>query len=251
MFEEHFLLPDITNILDQRLQTVSRNHGIQPSSDSNRFGLVGFGSFDSQLAKGVTIRMDDQALFGTASQFSQATLYLGTYGSMEDGYHAAMLALRQYPFRSGAACHLLLATDEGRTQLAPPIEFNTMKEAILASNCTLHVLVNEEFEGNALGASYSGDAYFERPNGTYHLMAGAGRAFPISGDGNTHRAYVELAFATHGSAWNINRLRGEDAAVQSFSRALSGFATRSTYATLCDSCTCQYDGELLCRPCEA
>ena len=249
MIEEHRLLANITNILDQSFQSVALNHGVLPTENSNRFGLVGFAGEEDDQAKGVPILMADQSFFGNASELSLATQRLETGGSMEDGYHAALVALTQYPFRPSAVCHLLLVTDEGRSKLSPLLEFNTIKEAIIASNCSLHVLVNEEFDGNALGMSYTRDAYFDQGNGTYRLVPGVGRAFPQSGHSDTHQAYVELALSTRGSAWNLKRLRNGDASVEAFSRALSSFTTKSTFTALCDTCSCQFDGEFVCTPC--
>lgn len=248
MLEEHRWLINISTLLGNPLPDQALPFDTPDPVD--RFGLVGFAEDDPETSKGVVIPMESGAFFGNASEFSKAANKLKRSGRFEDGYHAIQVALENFNFRHKAACLLILITDEGQSPLEPAISQSSILAALQQANCSLHVIVKEEFGQDALGMTSSNDAYIALPDGGFELLLGAGQAFPTSGDGNTHEAYVQLALATGGTAWNLRKLRAGSSTALSFSSAFADRLLKDTLARLCSMCTCQLNGAVFCKPCQ-
>lgn len=248
----HKWLPQANALLDSTLINASLEQGLN-SNVANLFGLVGFGGADLKNSKGVAIAMPTGELFGTREQFQQSAKKLSVDGQFKDGYNALLVALSEFRLRHGAACHVLLVSDEGRASVGPQLDFQMMAQSLRSANCLLHVVVEELFEGGvqaALGMTSSNSTYLQLPNGQFLVRkSSSSPALPSSADSNTHEAYVKLAIATGGSAWTVDKIRNGNQTAVSLTRALSSFISGETIARLCQQCTCQSDGQVTCKPC--
>ena len=92
------------------LESAFKAEGFGAGTDSNRYGLVGFGSGGSGVL-GRTLTANGNQLFG-ASDFATAASQLVTSGGFEDGYSAIDYTFNNYNFRSGAVKNFFLVTDE-------------------------------------------------------------------------------------------------------------------------------------------
>ena len=196
------------------------------------------------------------SIWGTAAEFAIGTTpppyippappaplpWLESTGNEEDGWHAIDFALKNYTFREGAALNIILVTDEGRDAaavghygLGASADYETCFLPFLtAKNAMLNVIVNARFKYDAdgepletdpkdpvaLGVDSKGNAFIANSSGGYDpVYTGMGYVMPGSGAGDTEAAYVELAWATGGAAWDLSLLAPTGGNVASFTEA--------------------------------
>ena len=231
----------------------------------NLYGLVGFGHpelLDPSRERGAVLQQ-----CGSAQQVQAGFSRLEVDGRLEDGYSAVMTALTQLTCiqqinsrrQAGekVACQVILVTDEGRDSLTS-WEYDSVLQELKRYECVLNVVVQERFYGkrtsrsefeDALGWSATGQAVLADAGDRYVIVS-EGKPSAISGIENTHVKYVELAKATGGAAWDLEKLRTEqyrlsftngfiEVKVQEIRRQIIGMC----YSCLCNNGT--YDCTLL------
>lgn len=212
MAGEHAWLGGMMGSLDTRLIAAGLNAG-------NNFGLVGFGR-SGVGTSGRQINVGG-GQFGTSAQFSTATGSLVTSGSREDGYAGINFA-NDYTYRGGAARNYILVTDEDRDNTNAALTYNSILASLSGSGTLLNAVVNASFTcndgglGNVLGVYSSGRGY--RADGLGGFVS-AVNCVLTSDAGTTDIDYVNLALATGGGAWDLNRLRAGGATATSFTAA--------------------------------
>ncbi|NES79951.1 MULTISPECIES: PEP-CTERM sorting domain-containing protein [Okeania] len=216
MYNEHEWLGSMIPDLDEALQ----NDGVT----NNRFGLVGFGSSLSTGYLGRSIPVGG-SFFGTSAQFVTATNTLVHPGGFEDGYSAIDFALSNYSFRPGAAVKMILVTDEDRDNGNSSLNFTNILAALQRGSSPdddilLNTVIDANFIGDALGISSNGKSYTADGMGgfnTTQLPSLSG--IVTSSFRNTQMDYVDLALASGGAVWNLNKLRDGGLNATSFSNA--------------------------------
>ena len=179
-----------------------------PSVGPNNFGLVGFGSSGAHGALSGHTHLVGGAQFGTAAQFGAATAGLVISGGTEDGWGGIAHA-NTYTYRAGAARNYILVTDEDRDNTNAALTFAGTLASMTATNTLLNAVVNVTFGCGAntttvLGIDSSGKGYIADGAGGYTTAAGC---TAVSGFGTSIANYVNLALATGGAAWDLNKLR--------------------------------------------
>ncbi|MDJ1181478.1 PEP-CTERM sorting domain-containing protein [Roseofilum sp. BLCC_M91] len=240
------------------LEAALQAKGVGTKSQQNRYGLVGFGNRWSSSRLGHSIPVGG-GLFGSATEFANATGSLVTNGTFEDGYSAIHYALNNYSFRQGAAVNFVLVTDEDRDNGNSALNFDNTLNALDDKNALLNVVVNHRMTGNngqqAIGSDRDGNTFFADGQGGFSTVENGLKTPelpnpplppksplkpypprppyprpPYRGWGshhysdNTKRDYVDLAWATGnsligGAAWDLNLLRSGGTTAQSFSAA--------------------------------
>jgi hypothetical protein len=142
-------------------------------------------------------------------------------GGTEDGWQAIDFALNNYALRAGAALNIILITDEDRDNVnGNALTFAGVRDAILAENGLLNVVVNNAFKNadltTALGVDAALNSYKADGSGGYTSAAGGTVGV---GAGTTKANYVDMALATGGAAWDLNQLRFGGLTAQSFTEA--------------------------------
>lgn len=92
--------------------------GVGDGETRNRYCVIGFGGFGSNLRPGHFRSVAGQACY-TAAEFPLAQRQLVAAGLFEDGYQAIKFGLDNVPFRESPfiAKNVILVTDEGRTPI--------------------------------------------------------------------------------------------------------------------------------------
>lgn len=177
---------------------------------SANYALIGF----ADGGQGRTL-----AGIGTLAATQTATSSLTTGGGpTEDGYAAIHYALNNLTFTVGAALNVILITDEDRDTANSALTYASILAELTARNALLNVAVNNPFScsGAALGIDKAGTAYKADGAGGYTSCT---PGVIGNGQGNTETAYVPLAQATGGAAWDLNRLRAGGLTATSFTNA--------------------------------
>ncbi|WP_017716408.1 hypothetical protein [Kamptonema formosum] len=232
MAGEHSWLGSTIGNLEAALQA----KGVGSGFEENRYGLLGFGgyyggSFYRNI--GVTYGSLERSipvgysLLGSAYEFANATRYLVSNGSFEDGYSAINYALNNYSFREGAAVNFVLVSDEDRDNGNGSLNFNSILSGLQQKNALLNVVVNHQLTGEngqqAIGADAQGNAFLTDGQGGFTTIA-SGAGVSYRSFGTTKADYVNLAWATgnstvSGAAWDLNMLRAGGDTAKSFSAA--------------------------------
>lgn len=181
------------------------------------YALVGF----ADGGQGRTL-----AGIGTLATAQAATSGLTTGGGpTEDGYAAIHYALANLTFTAGAALNVILITDEDRDTSNAALTYASILAELTARNALLNVAVNNPFScsGTALGVDKNGTAYKANGSGGYTSCT---PGVVGNGQGNTETAYVPLAQATGGAAWDLNRLRAGGLTATSFTNAFVDIKVR-------------------------
>lgn len=223
MDTEHAWLGTVIGDLDAAL--------VAAGATGNRYGLVGYGADVS--GHGGQQRAHKHAVgggdWGTAAQFRGATSALVTEGGTEDGWQAIDFALDNYTFRGNARVNVVLVTDEDRDTNGYSGSYSDIRAKLTSpkSRVLLNAVVNASFRDGggqvALGRDSAGNAYVTDGRGGYTTSPGA---VAVSGDGNTLKDYVDLAVATGGAAWDLNRLRAGGLTATSFTAAFVDIKVR-------------------------
>lgn len=229
----------------------------------NQYGLVGFGHpdlTDSSRESGAVLQD-----CGTAQEVQAGFSRLEVDGRLEDGHSAIMVALTQLSCMQNintlrdagqkVACQVILVTDEGRDDLSNGRHtYESVLRELRRRECVLNVVVWERFEArlaegrweSALGWASNGQGVLASTSDT-HVIAPEGRPIAISGIENTHQMYVELANATKGAAWDLEKLRTTRFR-QSFTNGFIEVKVqeiRRQIIGMCYNCLC-VDGNLDC-----
>jgi hypothetical protein len=212
MSGEHEWIGNMVTYLDSKL--------VAEGQTDNMYALVGFAAGTSDGGPGPRRHSVGGSAWGTAGELSAATAGLVTSGAWEDGWDAINFGLRGYYFHSDALVNMILVTDEDRDSLNPGLTYDKMSTALNDGNVMLNVVVDCGFEDgqgvSALGVDAYGNAYVADGSGGYTLSPGGVMVSPYY---NTDTCYVELAWATGGAAWDLNRLRSGGMVAESFTTA--------------------------------
>ena len=184
----------------------------------NRYGLVGFGGFDS-VPRSIPVG-GNGSLFGTSTEYVIAADNLTDDGFEEDGWAAITHTLDNYQFRTNAAKFIVLVTNEDRDQIR-----NENQGAIIARlqaegvrlNSILDVTIqdaNRAFPFLALDNQTR--VYKENGAGGYTTEFGGSI---LTSFGTTEADYVSMSFAVGGIAGDINRISAGGTTTTSFSNA--------------------------------
>lgn len=184
----------------------------------NRYSLVGFGANSSHGTSGHSHSVGG-GTWGTAAQMSTATGTLQTSGFFEDGWEAITYA-NSLSKRGNAAINYILVTDEGRDNGDNSLTYSGILNSLTGSNILLNAVVNATIEENggatALGLDSNLDAYVADGSGGYTSSA---NGYVDWATENTESAYIDLALATGGAAWDLNQLRAGGNTATSFTNA--------------------------------
>ncbi len=173
--------------------------GTQPGLP-NRYALIGYGSLWPGHGTG-------QAAHAHGGWMNAASMVanintLVTFGLKEDGYQAISLAMT-LTFRPGAYKTVILVTNEDRDSIVS-LSRAQVCQMLQIQDATLNVIVNADFDApsssTVLGVKWNGTAYI--PTGGGHYITAPGGYFD-TGFGTTKVDYVELSWATCGSAWDV------------------------------------------------
>lgn len=197
------------------LESAFQAAGFGSGTDTNRYGLVGFGKSGSGNL-GRTLTANGNQLFG-AGDFATAASNLVTSGGFEDGYSAIDYTFNNYNFRSQAVKNFILVTDEDRDNGNNTLTSQNILNRLQNSGTLLNAVVNASFrDGNnatALGIDSKGSAYLADGSGGFTKSAGG---IAVSGFGSTVTDYVDVALATNGAGWDLSQLRQGGNLAQSF-----------------------------------
>ena len=232
METEHKWIVNMTEMLDRTLQRLKIG-----DSNSNRFGILGFGSSQEDGIRGRVLRHGEKDLVD-ASEIELLTQMLKTSGRQEDGYLALKLAYDEFSFRNGTIKLFILITDEERDVLDTGLNraniLNLLEEK---DDSILNTVVSEGFEGAhgipAIGIDSIGQAYVYDPllPNFFRLLPGA-RPIKDSAYSTTNEDYTELALLANGSAWNLNLLRQGGPVATAFTKAFVRVTIREVYEKL-------------------
>jgi len=210
MSTEHGWLSTMVNSLDTELSAASVT--------DNRYGLVGFGSYNNKLGHKISVGGDD---WGTAAELSTATGSLVTSGSREDGWSGIDFALNGYSFRAGAGINIILVTDEDRDNENTSLTYNSVLADLNnagTAGAILNSVVNWSFfdstGARALGVDSKTNAYTADGSGGYTTSTGG-----TASSGGVKDQYVNLAWSTGGAGWDLNQLRSGGLTADSFTEA--------------------------------
>ncbi|XP_062505324.1 uncharacterized protein LOC134182022 isoform X2 [Corticium candelabrum] len=205
MMDEHEWLKSTVPKLERRLSDISIGAGLL----KNRYGLVGFGRELKNLALGpgavIPVGTDSSGM-GSDKELVVALEELRSDGVFEDGYAAIGMALDQLTFRSSCALQFILVTDEDRDIFNATTNYNYTLAWLRRAGATLNVVADQAFfnsDEKLLGINFRDNGFIQVAK-TYTKMAGASVG---KGYGSTFRDYVQMALATDGAAWDLNRLR--------------------------------------------
>ena len=171
--------------------------------------------------------------------------------------------------RPSAHCVIILMTDEGRDLLAPDLDKAAMEAALSASQCTLHVVVHEHFRAgmrsacqshhrghrDALGVGPEKHAFLRSSGADFEVAPWMGYARMRSAHTNTHSAYVELAWMTGGSVFDMIQVtnagtQDRNNIANSLSNMVSQLRLRDFQRYNCQRCTCKFSGDVECSRCD-
>lgn len=203
MSTEHAWISPMLGMLDSALATV----GVSAS-----YALIGFAAPDNIAGRTL-------AGIGALAAAQAATASLvKTGGPAEDGYRGIHYALNNLTFTPGAGLNIILITDEGRSNNDATLTYAVMLAALQARHALLNAAVNNPFtcSGAALGIDGEGTAYKSDGAGGFTSCS---PGVVGNGNANTETAYVPLAQATGGAAWDLNRLRAGGLTATSFTNA--------------------------------
>lgn len=223
MSGEHAWLGPMVGTLETNLQANQVGDGTD-AADFNQYGLVGFG--DSPPAP-KTINVGG-GLFGNATEFGTATGNLDLAGGFEDGWAGINFALDNYtPTRPGAALNIVLVTDEDRDNFDNSLSYQSILAKLNANNAVLNTVVNARLgdsmsSSDIVGVSSDGTSYIA--DGLGGFTEGTG-GFVSSDFGTTEEDYVDLAWATGGATWDLNKLRAGGLLADSFTAAFVDIKT--------------------------
>ena len=193
---------------------------------ANQYGLV------SYEAAPVPFPVGGQD-FGSMTEFLEAAKNLYLSGGTEDGYRAVHHVLTQYAHRTNAAKRILLVTDEDRDTVDASITYDSLLQELTDRDTTLNAVLAVSMQcgdgSDALGINSTGTGLVSTGSGTYDFCENA--VFRSPGSSSVTQ-YADLAFATGGTVWNLDKLRGGGVDAIAFSRALVDLEVSDVLANL-------------------
>ena len=234
-----------------KLEGELRGIGIGAGALKNRYGLVGFGHLILRPAFGLTslIRVGtSSSQMGSAKELVAALKELRLDGVLKDGYAAMAVALDKLKLRSACAPHFILVTDKDRDIFNTTTNYNYMLGWLHSAGVTLNVVVAHKFfkdREKLLGMDSKGNGFAKvRETYTKKAWASVGHGY-----GNTFDDYVRMAFATDGTAWDLNRLRRRGSTATAFTDAFIDISVEDMQTQLqrCLRCTCADTPTPTCR----
>lgn len=221
---EHAWIGDMVTSLDSALTAAGQT--------DNQYALVGFGASFADGGPLGCRHWVGHGYWGTAGELSAATQELVASGSWEDGWQAINFGLNTYSFRPDALAAMVLVTDEDRDGLSTYLSYDKMLTDLNAKNVVLNVVVDCSFRdglsASALGVDAAGEAFVADGKGDYIITPGGA---VVSAYYNTGICYVDLAWDTGGTAWDIEKLRRGGLLAESFTRAfIAGDIPELAYA---------------------
>ena len=217
MTEEQDWVEELAGPLEAHLNS----NGIGNDAVPNRYGVMGYDWHTRAINVG-------SSWMGSYLQFPAAARQLDLRGGgSEDGWVAVQFAATQYPLRDGVAHNIILVTDEGRSNNNSAVTYDTVLANLRAKNALLNAVVNARFtcgDGSpALGMGQGRVGFKADGQGGFRSCANVTAS---NGESNTLTAYVDLAIASGGAAWDINMLSQGGATAQSFTHALLKIKTQ-------------------------
>lgn len=206
MSGEHQFLEDVIDDLDSALSLA----GVTDRS----YGVIGFGAKFSNPGS--------PRLVGSMADAATTKISMGdlrTNGGTEDGYSGIEYALNNLTYSAGAAINYVLVTDEDRDNSAPSLSYSSVLQSLTDRNILLNAIVDAGYSsdgGSALGIDSTEEAYVADGSGGYFTSA---NGVAGSGYGSTVGDYVDMALATGGAAWDLNKLRAGDDLAESFTKS--------------------------------
>ncbi len=211
---EHTWLPGMIADLEAGLLAA----GVGTGADANNYALVGFGG---HTAGDVPHKhLVGGADWGTSAQFGIAAGGLVTSGGFEDGWNGIDYFFDNYTPRGGdIALNVILVTDEDRDNQNGALSYANVLAQLTSAGALLNAVVNCGFGPGAdvLGVDSSGDAYKADGLGGFTTVAGGSQSGGCAG--TTKANYVDMAWASGGAAWDLNKLRAGGLTAESFSSA--------------------------------
>ena len=211
MTEEQDWVEELVGPLEAHLNT----NGIGTGTLPNRYGVMGYDYHTLPINVG-------SGWMGSYLDFPAAARQLDLRGGgWEDGWVAVQYAATQYPLRDGAAHNIILVTDEGRSNNDNSVTYDTVLASLRAKKALLNAVVNARFTcgdgSQALGMGQGRVGYKADGRGGFQLCTNVTAS---NGNANTLTAYIDLAIASGGAAWDIDMLSRGGATAQSFTNAL-------------------------------
>jgi hypothetical protein len=209
---EQAFLKDVVGDLDAALGVA----GVTNRS----YGVVGFGSGVGGSTSADNLGRVRGTGLTDATDAATNLDSLALSGGFEDGYSAINFALTAFTYTAGAAINFILVTDEDRDNGNIALTYATILSSLTGSKILLNAVINNPFssdEGSgALGVDSSGEAYVADGSGGFTTATGGTVG---NGEGTTETDYAQLALATGGAAWDLNRLRAGGLVAESFTKA--------------------------------
>jgi RHS repeat-associated protein len=211
MTEEQDWVEELVGPLEAHLDS----NGIGSGTVPNRYGVMGYDWHTRAINVGT-------GLMGSHLDFPAAARQLDLRGGgSEDGWVAVQYAMAQYPFRNGVAHNIILVTDEGRSNNDNAVTYDTVLASLREKKALLNAVVSARFtcgDGSpALGMGQGRVGFKADGHGGFQLCD---NVTVSNGDTNTLTAYVDLAVASGGAAWDIGMLSQGGTTAQSFTHAL-------------------------------
>lgn len=211
---EHAWLPGMIADLETGLLAA----GVGTGADANQYALVGFGGHaPGDVPHKHLVGGGD---WGSSAQFGVAAGGLLTSGGFEDGWNGIDYFFDNYTARGGnIALNVILVTDEDRDNQNAALSYANVLAQLTGAGALLNAVVNCNFGpgGDVLGVDSSGDAYKADGSGGFTTVGGGSQTGGCAG--TTKADYVDMAWASGGASWDLNKLRAGGLTAESFSSA--------------------------------
>ena len=130
----------------------------------------------------------------------------------------------------GPRGNIILVTDEDRDNFNNALSYQGVLDDLNRDGAVLNDIVNitNTTPNNALGVGATGTAYVEDGMGGFNTVPGGSinNAF-----GTTIQDYVNMAAATGGASWDLNRLRAGGLTAESFTAAFIAIKVQEIITT--------------------
>jgi len=215
---EHAWLSGMISDLDAALVTAAGADTL-----SAQYGLVGFGgSTNGSHYLGHVHDMDAGTAgiqeWGTSGQYGTATGTLTLSGGIEDGYSGIDTALNMTG-QTNSVRNVILVTDEDRDNRTSH-DYASMAADLATDQALLNAVLRVSIEcgdgSAALGVDSEGTGYKADGAGGFTTCE---NAFQASGYGTSIADYGNLALATGGAVWDLQKLRAGGLTATSFTAA--------------------------------
>ncbi len=199
---------------------------------NDQYGLVGFGGSSSHLY-GHVHDMDNLTAgtqeWGSTAQYSNAVSGLVLNGGTEDGYSGMNAALAMTG-QANSVRNIILVTDEDRDVTSGTnTTAQQMTDALAQDKALLNAVLNVSIKCGdgtfALGVDSNGTGYKADGDGGFTTCE---NAYQYGGFGTSIADYGNLALATGGAVWDLNKLRLGGNTAMSFTAAFVDVKIKET-----------------------